>query len=57
MAKISSISVCAARVPLDKVTSFSNRTVHARDYGLVKVTGASSFSTAIGRSSPPALPT
>ncbi|TLX63731.1 mandelate racemase/muconate lactonizing enzyme family protein [Stutzerimonas nosocomialis] len=38
MAVIRSISVCAARVPLDRVTSFSNRTVSARDYGLVKVT-------------------
>ncbi len=38
MAIIRSISVCAARVPLDRVTSFSNRTVYARDYGLVKVT-------------------
>ncbi len=38
MPTISSISVTAARVPLDRVTSFSNRTVHARDYGLVKVT-------------------
>jgi L-alanine-DL-glutamate epimerase-like enolase superfamily enzyme len=37
MPKIESISVCAARVPLDRVTSFSSRTVHARDYGLVKV--------------------
>ncbi len=37
MPKIVSISVCAARVPLDRVTSFSNRTVTARDYGLVKV--------------------
>jgi len=38
MPKISSISVTSARVPLDRVTSFSNRTVHARDYGLVKIT-------------------
>ena len=38
MPKISSISVTSARVPLDRVTSFSNRTVYARDYGLVKVT-------------------
>jgi L-alanine-DL-glutamate epimerase-like enolase superfamily enzyme len=35
--KIQSIEVCALAVPLDKVTSFSNRTVTARHYGLVKV--------------------
>ncbi|AQH01415.1 racemase [Burkholderia sp. KK1] len=34
---IKSIEVCAARVPLDKVTSFSSRTVTDRHYGLVKV--------------------
>ena len=34
---IESIDVCAAAVPLDKVTSFSNRTVSTRHYGLVKV--------------------
>src|SRR5690606_1549361 len=34
---IESVQVCAAGVPLDKVTSFSNRTVHTRHYGLVKV--------------------
>ncbi|MFL9912457.1 mandelate racemase/muconate lactonizing enzyme family protein [Paraburkholderia sp. RL17-337-BIB-A] len=34
---IKSIEVCAARVPLDKVTSFSNRTVTERHYGLIKV--------------------
>jgi len=34
---IQSIEVCAARVPLDTVTSFSNRTVTDRHYGLVKV--------------------
>jgi L-alanine-DL-glutamate epimerase-like enolase superfamily enzyme len=34
---IQSIDVCVARVPLDQVTSFSNRTVHERHYGLVKV--------------------
>jgi len=39
MAKIVSVSVAAARVKLDKVTSFSNRTVSHRDYGLVKVAG------------------
>jgi L-alanine-DL-glutamate epimerase-like enolase superfamily enzyme len=41
---ITSISVCAARVPLDRVTSFSNRTVSARDYGLVKVTSSEGIS-------------
>lgn len=34
---INSIEVCAARVPLDKATSFSSRTVTDRHYGLVKV--------------------
>lgn len=34
---IESIDVCAAAVPLDKVTSFSNRTVSTRHYGLVKI--------------------
>ncbi|WP_144640629.1 mandelate racemase/muconate lactonizing enzyme family protein [Bordetella genomosp. 13] len=37
MPKIVSVEVCAAAVPLDKVTSFSNRTVSTRHYGLVKV--------------------
>jgi L-alanine-DL-glutamate epimerase-like enolase superfamily enzyme len=37
--KIQSIEVCALALPLDKVTSFSNRTVTARHYGLVKVRG------------------
>ena len=37
MAKIESIAVATARVPLDTVTSFATRTVSARDYGLVKV--------------------
>jgi L-alanine-DL-glutamate epimerase-like enolase superfamily enzyme len=37
MAKIQSIQVAVARVPLDKVTSFATRTVMARDYALVKV--------------------
>lgn len=40
MPKIESIEVCAAAVPLDKVTSFSNRTVSIRHYGLVKVRSA-----------------
>ena len=34
MPVIQSIDICAACVPLDKVTSFSNRTVSARHYGL-----------------------
>lgn len=34
---IESIEVCAAAVPLDKVTSFATRTVSTRHYGLVKV--------------------
>lgn len=38
MPKIASVSVCVARVPLEHVTSFSTRTVKARDYCLVKVT-------------------
>lgn len=37
LAKIMSVSVAGARVPLDKVTQFSNRTVSSRDYGLVKI--------------------
>ena len=37
MAKIQSVSVCIARVPLDSVTSFATRTVSSRDYCLVKV--------------------
>ena len=37
MPRISSISVCAARIPLDRVTSFATRTVKSRDYCLVKV--------------------
>lgn len=40
MPTIKSIEVCAARVPLDKVTSFSNRTVVDRHYGLVKIRSA-----------------
>jgi L-alanine-DL-glutamate epimerase-like enolase superfamily enzyme len=35
--RIASVSVCSARVPLDRVTSFATRTVRARDYCLVKV--------------------
>jgi L-alanine-DL-glutamate epimerase-like enolase superfamily enzyme len=35
--KIQSIEVCSAEIPLDKVTSFSNRTVTSRHYGLVKI--------------------
>ena len=37
MPQIESVSVAAVEVPLDRVTSFSTRTVHARHYGLVKV--------------------
>jgi len=37
MPHIASVSVCTARVPLDRVTSFATRTVKARDYCLVKV--------------------
>lgn len=37
MPTIESIDVCAALVPLDRVTSFSNRSVSERHYGLVKV--------------------
>src|SRR5215472_19342938 len=37
MPRISSVSVCAVRVPLDRVTSFATRTVKAREYCLVKV--------------------
>ena len=39
MTKIVSVSSCAVRVPLDKVTSFSTRTVSERHYLLVKVRG------------------
>ncbi len=37
MPRIRSVSVCAVRVPLDRVTSFSTRTVKARDYCLTRV--------------------
>jgi L-alanine-DL-glutamate epimerase-like enolase superfamily enzyme len=37
MPRIGAISVCTARIPLDRVTSFATRTVKARDYCLVKV--------------------
>ena len=37
MPQIESVSVAAVEVPLDRVTSFSTRTVHARHYGLVRV--------------------
>jgi L-alanine-DL-glutamate epimerase-like enolase superfamily enzyme len=37
MSAVESVSVSVARVPLDHVTSFATRTVHARDYCLVKV--------------------
>jgi L-alanine-DL-glutamate epimerase-like enolase superfamily enzyme len=39
MPLIESIDFCVAVVPLDRVTSFSNRTVSERHYGLVKVRG------------------
>jgi len=37
MAEIQSVLVCTVRIPLDRVTSFSSRTVYHRDYCLVKV--------------------
>jgi L-alanine-DL-glutamate epimerase-like enolase superfamily enzyme len=37
MAKIESVAVCIARVPLDDAVTFSTRTVTAREYCLVKV--------------------
>lgn len=40
MAKIESIQVAVARIPLDTVTSFATRTVKSRDYALVKVRSA-----------------
>lgn len=40
MPSIKSISVCAARVPLDRVTSFATRTVKSRDYCLIKARSA-----------------
>jgi L-alanine-DL-glutamate epimerase-like enolase superfamily enzyme len=39
MTKIESVSSCAVSMPLDKVTSFSTRTVSERHYLLVKVLG------------------
>lgn len=39
MTKIESVSSCAVRVPLDKVTSFATRTVSDRHYLLVRVRG------------------
>lgn len=39
MTKITSIDVCLASVPLHAVTQFATRTVSARDYALVRVTG------------------
>jgi len=35
--KIHSVEFCAVTLPLDRPTSFSNRTVTARHYGLVKI--------------------
>jgi L-alanine-DL-glutamate epimerase-like enolase superfamily enzyme len=40
MAKIESVSVCIARVPLDNPVQFSTRTVSAREYCLVRVRSA-----------------
>jgi L-alanine-DL-glutamate epimerase-like enolase superfamily enzyme len=37
MPRIESVSVCAANVPLDRITSFATRTVSTRHYGLVKI--------------------
>lgn len=37
MPKIQTVDFCALSVPLDRATSFSNRTVTARHFGLVKV--------------------
>ena len=37
MARIESVSVCIARVPLDNPVQFSTRTVTAREYCLVKI--------------------
>lgn len=37
MARIESVSVCVARVPLDNPVTFSTRTVQAREYCLVRV--------------------
>jgi L-alanine-DL-glutamate epimerase-like enolase superfamily enzyme len=39
MPLISSVSSCLVRVPLDRPTTFATRTVHAREYLLVRVTG------------------
>jgi L-alanine-DL-glutamate epimerase-like enolase superfamily enzyme len=39
MTRIASVAFCLARVPLNKVTAFSTRTVTAREYALVKVVG------------------
>jgi len=43
MSHITSVAVCVARVPLDRVTSFATRTVAARDYCLVKVRSSEGF--------------
>lgn len=40
MSRVVSVSVCTVRVPLDRPTSFSTRTVKAREYCLVKVHSA-----------------
>jgi L-alanine-DL-glutamate epimerase-like enolase superfamily enzyme len=44
MPAIASVSVCTARVPLDRVTSFATRSVSARDYCLVRVTSTEGVS-------------
>ena len=36
VARIEKIDCCVVRVPMDRPTSFSTRTVEAREYGLVK---------------------
>lgn len=40
MPRIASVAGCVAVVPLEKVTSFSTRTVRERHYGLVKIRSA-----------------
>jgi L-alanine-DL-glutamate epimerase-like enolase superfamily enzyme len=40
MPKITAIEVCTASVPLDRTTSFSNRSVSTRHYGLVRLRSA-----------------
>lgn len=40
MPRIASVAMCVVVVPLEKVTSFSTRTVRERHYGLVKIRSA-----------------